>query len=221
MGSCRALTIGLVMMLCLTMVDKGLTEQGDDPARSSKQAAYNDKDDPVTRMTDIHDIKPLETIGFDSGGLRLLGWGLLAFALAALMVAGMIRFRKHIKQKKTFSPPPPPHALALERLQALADFELMDCREFYFILSGIMRGYLQGRYGLDAPEMTTEELLPKILHLNLDRNLERGIKDFLIWSDPVKFAGIRADKDKMRADLKFAEHFIGCTTPEEKEPKTP
>ncbi len=216
----KALIIGIVIISCLTATTIAFSNQEADPSSPPMQTGSGPKDDPIARMTDIHDIKPLESIGFDFGRLRILWWCVAVVVLAAVVTFAVILFRKYVKRKKEALPPAPPHAVALERLHALAGLDRIGCREFYFTLSFILRKYIQGRYGLDALEMTTEELIPKIMQLNLDRNLERGIKDFLNWSDPVKFAGITSDNDKMRADLNFAEHFVNRTIPVEAETST-
>ncbi|MFZ5569885.1 MAG: hypothetical protein ACOZF0_05750 [Thermodesulfobacteriota bacterium] len=162
-------------------------------------------------MNDIHDIKPLVRIGYPLEYIRIIAWGLAAAVLLALVIAGIRWYRGRTKPGKGVPPPVPPHESALQQIQALAQLADLAGREFYFRLSAVLRAYIQGRYGIDAPEMTTEELLPKITQLKLDRNLERGIKDFLTWSDPVKFAGISADRNRMRSDLDFAEGFVRKT----------
>ncbi len=202
------------VMLFLSLSTVGLSDTAgpsSPPARTITEGEGGD----VARMTDIHDIKPLERIGYPFNYTRIIFWCVVAVILSALIVAAIRWFRKRARKGKCAPPPLPPHELAFQQLRALAAMKDPGCRDFYFDLSGILRGYLQGRYGLDALEMTTEELLPKISQLKLDRNLERGIKDFLNWSDPVKFAGITAERDKMKSDLAFAERFVRQSMPVE------
>jgi hypothetical protein len=61
--------------------------------------------------------------------------------------------------------------------------------------------------------MTTEELLPCFGTIHLGRNLKAGLRNFLMSSDPVKFAGHPASKEKMQSDLLFVKNFVEQTTP--------
>ena len=56
----------------------------------------------------------------------------------------------------------------LEKLMAI------NGKEFYFKLSAVFRGYIQDRYGIDALEMTSEELIPNIKRLAVDEKFESG-----------------------------------------------
>ena len=90
----------------------------------------------------------------------------------------------------------------------------MDGKEFHFRLSAILRTYIQGRYGINAPEMTTEEFVPRIADLGIPRELRKCLKSLCRTSDPVKFAGVHAVESEMRKDLMFVRNFVRQTTPE-------
>ena len=61
--------------------------------------------------------------------------------------------------------------------------------EYYVTLSGIVRHYLEGRFGLRAPEMTTDEFFEL---MSGDGTLVRAhkelVNEFLAHCDLVKFA---------------------------------
>lgn len=62
-------------------------------------------------------------------------------------------------------------------------------KEYYFRLSLIVRRYLEKRFFLRAPEMTTEEFLKEAERSNLLKEEQKSLlKDFLEKSDLVKFA---------------------------------
>jgi hypothetical protein len=166
-------------------------------------------DTPVP-MTDIHDIKPLEIPAAD--------WSLLVYILGAfliLVILGVAFYYWKKRQNPKRVPdqaPILPHEAALRLLDALADVENMDGKAFYFTLSNILRAYIQARYTINALEMTTEELLPKIDVLDINSDIHHELKALLRSTDPVKFAGVPAAASKMRQDLAFVRKFIkeGC-----------
>lgn len=157
-------------------------------------------------MTDIHDIKPLEILVAD--------WALLVYILAAILILVVIGtaiyYWNKYRNRKLVSKDVPalPHEEALKLLDALGDVENMDGKAFYFSLSSILRGYIQARYNINALEMTTEELLPKIEILGICRELHKELKELLRSTDPVKFAGVPAAVSKMRSDLAFVRNFV-------------
>jgi hypothetical protein len=161
-------------------------------------------------MTDIHDIKPLETPAAD--------WSLLVYILGAVLILAVIGaaiyyWKKHRNRKRAPAEIPIlPHEAALRLLDAIADVESMDGKAFYFSLSNILRTYIQARYNINALEMTTEELLPRIDVLNLGREMHQELKDLIRSTDPVKFAGIPAAVIKMREHHYFVRTFVIQTT---------
>jgi len=167
----------------------------------------------TTRLSDIHDIKPLERIGFNPMLSHYILYGAIGIFLAGL-ICMLIWVLKKRKQKKDESAVRiPPDAAALTAVNALAGKIDGDERSFYFDLSTILRGYVHERFNIGSLEMTTEELLPIISETHLDRNLKAGLRSFLISSDPVKFAGHRVSKEKMESDLAFVKNFVKQTTP--------
>ncbi len=87
----------------------------------------------------------------------------------------------------------------------IRDFKL----ECYFGLYEFTAPYLLTQS--DCESMTTEELLPAIPALPIDRELASGLKDLLRSTDPVKFAGVPVTQEKMREDMTFARHFVEST----------
>ena len=167
----------------------------------------------ATRLTDIHDIKPLERIGFDPMLFHYILYGALGIIFAGLMIALFLYLKKRKRQKDESLVSISPHEAALTAVNALEARIDGDERSFYFDLSGILRGYVHERFNIGSLEMTTEELLPTINGINLDRNLKTGLRGFLISSDPVKFAGQPVSKEKIKSDLVFVKNFVKQTTP--------
>lgn len=165
-------------------------------------------------MTDILDIKPPEAIGFDH---RIMYWilgvigVLLLIVLIFFLVDHFLKKRKKKEQQK--EAPLPPDVLALRDLEQLEKDGFSDARDFYFRLTAILKMYLDGRFSINAPEMTTEELLPRINDIPVEKKLAGELKELLKRSDPVKFAGMSQEKDKLMVDFSFAHSFIKQTPP--------
>jgi hypothetical protein len=92
-------------------------------------------------------------------------WLWIALALLVLLAAAFLALRKFLTTPRTFlnmPPPIPPHQIALDALadlRARGWIEALHIEPFYVALSGIVRRYLEGRFGLRAPERTTEEFI--------------------------------------------------------------
>ncbi|MBI9084287.1 MAG: hypothetical protein JEZ11_11865 [Desulfobacterales bacterium] len=183
------------------------------PATAGQAQPGVDAVAPAAAMTDILDIKPPEVFGLDP---ILVRYGLYAAGVAALLAGAALAWwlwrRRRARQVETVEAELAPEDLALSRIDALAREELGD-KHFYFRLSAILRAYLLGQFGLGAPEMTTEELLPRITRLNLATELGQGLRRFLIYGDGIKFAGQSAEPQQQTADLDFARWFVRQTTP--------
>ncbi|HQM22305.1 MAG TPA: hypothetical protein PK572_01585 [Kiritimatiellia bacterium] len=144
-------------------------------------------------------------------------WGLLALAIAA---AGLWALRAFLRTPRTFlhfPPPTPPHEVALAALAALRAKDWIAARRFepfYVELSGIVRHYLEGRFGLRAPERTTEEFIREAAAARqLAADHRELVADFLTQSDLVKFARHAPDESAMRGALESAERLVHETTP--------
>lgn len=171
-------------------------------------------DGNATPMTDIHDIKPLLSMGLD---LQWLYWVGGALVLAGLALLAWYLWRRRKKPVPPISAPPPaaPHIEAYRSLDALAAQAGISAKQYYFQLSAILRRYLERRYGFPAAEMTTEELLPRLDGLPLDADLAPALKAFCRSADPIKFAGADAGRNQMHDHMAMARSFVQRTTVEQ------
>ena len=69
-------------------------------------------------------------------------------------------------------------------------------KDFYVELTMVVRRYIQRKYGIKAPHLTTEEFLSEIAHdasrvSSLSSNV-LSLRKFLESADMVKFAGVEA-----------------------------
>jgi hypothetical protein len=162
-------------------------------------------------MTDIHDIKPV----LDIAGHWPWIWialGAAAVLLLAALVWWLWRRRKQPEKPAAAGAPAlPPDAEALAALDALSAQTGVAPRKFYFRLSAILRRYIERRYGIPAAEMTSEELLPQMDRLPLDRRLTDAFRTFCRETDPIKFAGAAAHPDQPDRNLAFCRDFVRRT----------
>jgi LPXTG-motif cell wall-anchored protein len=172
------------------------------------------RDGNATPITDIHDIKPLLSMGPD---LQWLYWALAALGLAGLALLAWYLWRRRKKPVPSIPAPPPaaPHIEAIRALDALAAQTDISGKPYYFALSAILRRYLERRYGFPAVEMTTEELLPRLDGLPLDADLAPALKAFCRAADPIKFAGADAARSQMNDHMAMARSFVKRTTLEQ------
>jgi hypothetical protein len=84
------------------------------------------------------------------------------------------------------------HETAYAQLEELRRKELLAkgmIKQYYSELSGILRHYLENRFSLKAPEMTTEEFIIYMREYSeLGREQKDLLKEFLMNCDLVKFA---------------------------------
>ena len=112
---------------------------------------------------------------------------------------------------------PPAHERALDELRALREKRYIEDHQpepFYVELSGIVRRYLENRFGLHAPESTTEEEMRETVEspaLTDDQRERTAV--FLAESDLVKFARHEPEEEDMRRAFQAAETLVRETIP--------
>lgn len=164
-------------------------------------------------MTDIHDIRPPVPAGFDAPWLMSVLTTLAGMLILAALVWWWRRHRRP-RPIETIVPELPPEMVAMQALDQTSDVRGQDGKAFYFHLSAILRQYVSGRFAVGAPEMTTEEFLPCVDRLPVDRELARQLKQLCRAMDPVKFGGLATVEKQMEADLFFVRTFVRQTTAE-------
>jgi hypothetical protein len=171
----------------------------------------------VPDATDIRDIKDVEPVPADLRPYYLAGAVLALLALVAWLVH---RWRSRPERALATAPPPPPHELAAKALADLARRRLPQEGAFvehYTTLAAIVRAYIEQRFAVRAPEMTTEEFLVTSAR---DARLAGGhrtlLGQFLRECDLVKFARhVPAVVDGERA-LAAAVRFVAETAEHER-----
>jgi hypothetical protein len=144
-----------------------------------------------------------------------------ALAVICLGVAAAIVVIIRRRKAKAFGPEVKmsAHQLAYKELRKLVaeDFPGKgEIKLFYLHISGIMRRYIENRFGLHAPEQTTEEFLAG---LETDREFpaqHKGLlKAFLKHCDLVKFAEHQPQAEDIQKTFDSCKAFIEGTAKEE------
>jgi hypothetical protein len=148
--------------------------------------------------------------------LHLWWWGAIA---AGLIGCGAVAFYA-LGRRRRLHPHAggievPPHVKALRALQRLRGSPRTTAAQvdaFYVEVSSVLRVYLEERFGLRAPELTTEEFL---LGLESGDQLARGhrgeLERFLMQCDLVKFAAVVPGENEHLATFALAQAFVEST----------
>ena len=108
---------------------------------------------------------------------------------------------------------------ALRELDDLAARQLPQkglVLDFYVLLSDAVRRYVEGRFGIRAPEQTTKEFLQAARHHPAIReDHQRMLAAFLRAADMVKFAAQRPTPSECDRGLDAARGFVRESTPAE------
>lgn len=147
-------------------------------------------------------------------GIAFLGGiGLLVFAL-------MLFRNLRALPKLAAVPPPTPevhlpaHIIALEKLHHLETMHLWEQGEdkaFQSILSGILREYLELRYGLPALEQPTAETVSSLsVHIGATGTLQMATR-LLSLADMTKFAKFHPTHEQHAECMRLAIRFVETT----------
>ncbi len=138
-------------------------------------------------------------------------------AFVVLIAVLWLVYRKK-KQKEEEKIKLPAHQIAYEGLNLLEEKNYIsrgEIKAYYIELSNIVRHYIENRFDIHAPQMSTEEFLAFVKR---DRKLSGGQKSllsqFLYHCDLVKFARYNPEREEIRLSFDSAKRFIDETKEE-------
>lgn len=165
---------------------------------------------------DIKDILP--PVDVPTSFKRLIVW--ISVGLGFLLLSGIIcglvyKFKKRSKIQAQAFIKRDPHEIAYELLERLSKEDLIAkglVKEYYYRITNILRHYIEDRFGLLAPERTTEEFFTEMAHTNqLDDTHKILIREFLERCDMVKYAKYGPSKSEIKETCDAAKRFIDET----------
>lgn len=164
-------------------------------------------------LEDIEDVEGPVSLPVSYALIAGTGISLGLFILAMVFLFLWLRGRKRGKSIEVSLRPA--HEIAYEQLENLRYEELRTDEEierFYVTLSDIVRHYLENRFGLRAPEMTTEEFLVAVSgEETLVEEHQCLLEDFLEHCDLVKFARYGPEKSEMAGAYSAARRLVDET----------
>jgi hypothetical protein len=149
----------------------------------------------------------LASIGSGSGGTGILAVIGGAFAVAAAFALFWLWRRRRRRRVREAA-----HQIALRRLGALEARGwpgASEADDWYVELSAVVRRYLEDRYGVRAPELTTEEFLREASRGHSLSPLHRDLlAEFLLACDRVKFAAYHPQQAESMHSMASARRFV-------------
>jgi hypothetical protein len=136
-------------------------------------------------------------------------WGAAALTLALL--GAFLLYRRFFAGRRP-TPSLSPHERALAALAGLQQQRLIEqgrYADYVVAISAVVRQYTEERFGLHAPEQTTEEFLHDLTHqAGWTPSQRERLQQFLQQCDLVKFAQHSLSRDEARVLYEYAEAFI-------------
>lgn len=134
---------------------------------------------------------------------------------AGLIVAAAAFLLWRRRGKRQLLPAIPAHRWALEQLDRLERKQLPEkgcVHEYYFLLSDIVREYIERRFSLTAPEQTTGEFLESAINSDaFTVDQKTMLREFLQTCDLVKFALHEPPEPEITRAFSSAGDFVRQT----------
>ena len=150
----------------------------------------------------------------DRDASRVTPWAWILAALLLLLGAGPFAWRAW-RGRRVRVDARTAYELAREDLEGLLTHPRSTPEEidvFFVRLSGIVRRYLERRFSIRSPELTTERFLEQVSHSpELSRAHRELLADFLRQSDLVKFAHLIPAKETIEQTIASASRFLDET----------
>lgn len=145
-------------------------------------------------------------------------WLLIGLGGVALLMGAGATVWLLMRKREVITQPPvmiPAHELALRRLDGLMARRLVEAgrfEPFYAEASWILRAYIEDRFGLHAPERTTEEFLQesRTSAVLVDEDV-RVLERFMGHVDLVKFAAVTPSEREAQSVAGTVREFIERT----------
>ncbi|MDI6738740.1 MAG: hypothetical protein QME74_00040 [Candidatus Edwardsbacteria bacterium] len=163
------------------------------------------------KAEDINEIKP--AISFPNHWLWLIPAAVILLAVAVYL--GWILYKKLQRVRELALAPLPAWEEALWALNNLPYKEWLaegQVQKYYYSLSEILKRYIERRFGFNAVEQTTTEILASMKRDKTPRREEFGI--FLTRADLVKYAKFLPPAGEQPQAIEQVRELVKRTTPD-------
>ena len=148
---------------------------------------------------------------------------LVGFAILVMYLVKRYNDDKPILKRVTVAPKLPAHQVALKEMDRIKEeksWQRDDVKQYYTELTDALRVYMEERFGFNAMEMTSDEI---IAHLNEqpDKEWIDELRTLFNMSDLVKFAKYKPLINENDMNLITAIDFVNKTKVEDMAPAAP
>lgn len=174
-----------------------------------------------TSATKLKDIKPIFNEPFNwKWYINYIYWGagLIAFIVAIILITVYFTKKKQNKIIEPEKPKIPAHITALaslEKIKAELIWKEGNVKEYYSSISDTVRLYIEERYGVNALESTTDEIMLAFRSQVIDPESKGKLQQMLQLADLVKFAKMMPIEVEHNFTLQNAFDFVNGTKREE------
>lgn len=143
---------------------------------------------------------------------------LLCVAMLAAVVALAVRLTdpKLITRRVIINPPTPAHITAIYNIEQIKRKPADDVKLYYMKLTEALRTYIEKRFGFNAKEMTTNEIVRHLYETNNEEAMTE-LKSVLETADLVKFAKHKTTLTEQDQSLMSAMSYVQTTKQEPQE----
>lgn len=141
-------------------------------------------------------------------------WIVAALGVAALAVLAVVLWRRRTVAAVDNRLP---HQRAQDALVAIEAMHLPEqerFKEYYTLVSGTVRTYIEQRFGVPALERTTTEIRADLKRIDIAEDVKSQILLFLQDSDLIKFSTFRPDMDSAAYLMATARFIVEATRPQ-------
>lgn len=175
-------------------------------------------DSPIDEYANVSD--PENPSIFDSLPDWMIDFWWVIVLIILAIVAFLIAWRKYKKDGKLIGKKyiPTPYEVATASLRELKEKKLWEQgmeKEYFTELTDILRLYLYGRFGINAVEMTSRQILAAMKANPEIKDKRPMIRQILNMADFVKFAKVRPLPEDNIAAFDNARKFVIETKPVE------
>lgn len=142
--------------------------------------------------------------------------------LGLLVLAALYYVIRRLRKNKSLLPQKPklpPHILAINELEKIKSENLWQAgkvKQYYTRVTDVIRDYMEERFGINAKEMTSDEILSMMEeHINKKGKDYQLLRELLNLSDLVKFAKFEPSPTDNQSSFDNAYYFIEVTKKDE------
>ena len=180
----------------------------------------------TTNVEAIFTIKDIVRLKITFADLWVMLLAIVLFAGVVVLIMYFVkRYNddKPILKRVTIAPKLPAHQVALKEMDRIKEeksWQRDDVKQYYTELTDALRQYMEARFGFNAMEMTSDEIIEKLSE-QPDKEWIGELRELFQMSDLVKFAKFKPLINENDMNLINAIDFINKTKVEEATPTEP